>query len=172
VLVGCSSIRFDRQALGQARGEVVAVDLASGQVRWRENVPGGVLGPIAVEGDAAVYTSTDGKVTARRCSNGQHLWTYDAKSPFFAGAAIAAKTVYVADLKAVVHALNLADGKPQWTLDVAGHAAVQARGAVFGSPVVHGGDLYLATCNLEGEADEPAVVVCLSDKKPGGKRLQ
>jgi len=167
VLVGCSSIRFDRNLLGQARGEVVAVDLASGQVRWRENVPGGVLGPIAVQGDTAVYTATDGKVVARRCSNGQHLWTYDAKRPFFAGAAIAGRMVYVADLKAVVHALDLAAGKPQWTLDVAGHADVQARGAVFGSPIVCDGDLYLATCNLEGEADQPAVVVCLSDKKPG-----
>jgi hypothetical protein len=33
--------------------------------------------------------------------------------------------------------------------------------------VVDGGDLYLATCNLDGPADQPGVIVCLSDKATG-----
>jgi len=164
VLVGCSNIRFDRKLIGQARGEIVAVDLANGQVRWRQNVGGGVLSPVSVKGDVAVCTSTDGKVTAYNRASGQPVWTYQAKQPFFAGPAIAANTVYVADLKAGVHALNLADGKLQWTHDVAADPAVQAQSMVYGSPVLHGGELYLATCNVEGEANQPCYVVCLSDK--------
>jgi outer membrane protein assembly factor BamB len=169
VLVGCSNIRFDKKLLDKAQGEVVAIDLSNGQVRWRHGVRGGVLSPIAVKGNLAVYTSTEGKIVALNCADGRQVWAYDAKRPFFAGPAIAGQTVYAADLNAAVHAVGLGDGKAQWTLDVAADPAVQARGMVFGSPVVHGGDLYLATCNLEGEADQPTVIVCLSDKSAGAR---
>ena len=80
VLVGCSSIRFDRKLVAQARGEVAAFHLASGKPAWRQPVPGGVLSPVAVKGDVAVYTSTDGRIVARNCQNGQALWTYEAAS--------------------------------------------------------------------------------------------
>jgi outer membrane protein assembly factor BamB len=164
VLVGCSSIRFDRRLIGQAKGEVVAVDLVSGQVRWRHPTPGGVLAAVAVKGEAAVFTTTGGQVIARHCGTGKLLWQYDAGKPFFAGAAIASDTVYAADLTGVVHALRLADGYRQWTFDVCRDPAVQARGMIFGAPLVHGGELFLTTCNLDAETEEPAVIVCLSDR--------
>ncbi|MGD0091349.1 MAG: YdjY domain-containing protein, partial [Planctomycetota bacterium] len=165
VLVGCSNIRFDKKLIEKAQGEVVAVDLASGQVRWRQDMAGGVLSSIAVKGDVAVCTSTGGKVAALNCATGQPLWTYQAKQPFFGGAAIAGETVYVADLKAVVHALNLGNGTVEWTFDLGGDPSVQVRSEAFSSPTVHGGDLYLATCNVDGEADQPCYIVCLSDKR-------
>ena len=164
-LVGCSNIRFDRKLLPQAAGEVVAVELASGQIKWRKDVPGGVLSPVAVKGDVAVFAATDGKVRALDLATGKEKWTYKGPSPFFAGPAVAGGVVYAADLKAVVHAIGLADGKARWTFDVAADRAVQAPGMVFGSPVVSGGAIYLATCNIEGPAaDQPSVVVCLSDQ--------
>lgn len=171
VLVGCSSIRFDRKLIGQAQGEIVAVDLASGQIRWRNDVGGGILSPVAVQGGSAVCTSTAGKVLAFNCANGQRQWAYDAGRPFFAGVAIAGDAVYAADLKSVVHALNLSDGQPRWRFDVAADRSVQTRSFVFGSPLVHGGDLYLATCNLDGETDQPSVIVCLSDKRAAAAAL-
>ena len=164
VLVGGSNIRFDRKLVGQARGEVLAVELASGKVRWRQDAGGGVLSPIAVRGETAVYATTGGAVVARNAGTGQQLWAYAAGQPFFAGPAIAGDVVYAADLKSTVHAVQLANGAKLWTFDVAADLAVQSRSMPFGSPVVHGGDLYLATCNLDGEADQPSVVVCLSDR--------
>jgi outer membrane protein assembly factor BamB len=165
VLVGCSSIRLDPKAIANARGEIVAVELDSGKVRWRKEVPGGVLASVAVKAGMALFTATDGKVRAWDAFSGQERWIYDAKAPFFAGPAVTATTVYVADLKGVVHALNLADGKEQWRLDLATDATTRAPGMVYGSPIVHGGRLYLATCNL-GETQEQAtnVVVCIGDK--------
>ena len=165
VIVGCSSIRLEKKLLPEAKGEVVAFDLANGKVRWRMDVPGGVLSPVAVKGDTAVFAATDGKVRAVNADGGQPKWTYDAGAPLFAAPAVAGGMVYAADLKAVLHAIVLADGKPQWKLDVGGHPAVQLPGMVFGSPVVHGGQIYLATCNQEGDwIDQPCVVACVSDK--------
>jgi len=164
VLVGCSSIRFDRKLIPKAAGEVIAFDLFGGTVLWRQKAGGGVLSAIAVKDGLAVYTSTDGKVTARKCDTGKLVWTYDAKRPFFAGPALAGDVVYAVDLQTVAHAINLADGKVLWNFDVASDLAVQTRTSVFGSPIVSGGNLYLATCNLDGKTDQPSAVVCLSDK--------
>ncbi len=165
VIVGCSNIRFDPKAIPGGKGEIVAVDLTNGNVKWRKDVPGGVVSPVAVKDGLAIFTATDGKVRAWDAATGQEKWSHDAKAGFFAGPAIAGGTVYVADLKSVVHALSLADGKPQWMLDLAGDANIKAAGMVYGSPVVHAGRLYLATCNLESEsAREPTAVVCIGEK--------
>jgi len=168
VLVGCSSIRFDRKGIPGAKGEVLAVNLENGQVLWRKELPGGVLSAVAASGDLAVATATDGTVRAWTVANGAEKWTYQAGAPFFAGPAVAGGSVYAADLKGVVHAVSLADGKAEWTFNVAADPAVQGPGMFFGSPVVHGGDLFLATTNLDGDQpNQPSVVVCLSDKMAG-----
>ena len=79
VLVGCSNIRFDKKLLRQAKGQIVAVELATGKVRWKKDVPGGVLSPVAVSGDTAVFTATDGHVYAWDAATGNEKWSYDAQ---------------------------------------------------------------------------------------------
>lgn len=165
VLVGCSSIRFDRKLLGEARGEVVALDLNTGQVKWRKQPGGAVLSPIAVKGDVAVYSSTDKVIVARNINSGASLWYWkEGKEPFFAGVSIAGDTIYAADLYANVYAINLADGKLQWDMQLSAENAVQSKSMVFGSPIVHGGDLYVATCNPDGDTPQSSYVVCISNK--------
>jgi outer membrane protein assembly factor BamB len=164
VLVGCSSIRLDPRAVPGARGEVVAVELDTGKVRWRREVPGGVLSSVAVKAGLAVFTATDGKVRAWDAFTGLERWSYDAGAPFFAGPAVTDRTVYAADLKGVVHALDLADGKKRWALDLAADPAT-TKGTVYGSPVVHRGRLYLATASPgEQAARARNVVVCIGDQ--------
>ena len=164
VLVGCSSIRFDQKLIPHSAGEVVAVDLAGGQVKWRKDVPGGVLSPVAICGDLAVFTATDGRIRCWSAQDGQEKWSYDAGVPFFAGPAAAGGVIYAADIKAVLHAVSLADGKGIWKLDVSGDPAVQLPGMVFGSPIVQGGMIYLATCNMEtAAADQPCAVACVGE---------
>jgi outer membrane protein assembly factor BamB len=165
VLVGCSSIRLDPKAIAGAAGEVVAVELDTGKVRWRRDVPGGVLSSVAVREGLAIFTATDGKVRAWDAFTGQERWTYEAGAPFFAGVAVAGRTVYAADQRGVVHAISLADGKKQWTLDLATDLATKAPGMVYGAPVVHGGRLYVATCNLgDGAAGTANLLVCIGEK--------
>ncbi len=164
IVIPTSSIRFDPQKLTEGRGEVRGINFG-GIEHWRLPVPGGVVSPVATVGTFIVFTATDGKVRAYDIGNGAvQKWTYDAKAPFFAGPAIAGGMVYVADLKGVVHALSLTDGRKLWTLDLASDP-IKAPGMVYGSPVVHGGRLYVATCNLEGaNARKPTAVVCVGEK--------
>lgn len=166
-VIGSSSIRFDPKLIPVGKGEVVAVALDTGAVKWREQIPGGIVSSVAVAGaeKLAVFAATDGKVRALSLADGTTKWTYDGGAPFFAAPAVVAGVAYVADLKGVVHAVKLADGQGVWKFDLPSDAAVRAPGMVYGSPIVDGGRIYLATCNLEGSGvRQPTVVVCLGDK--------
>jgi outer membrane protein assembly factor BamB len=144
---------------------VVAVETDTGKIVWQKEVPGGVLSAVAVKAGLAIFTATDGKVRAWDAFTGKERWSYDARAPFFAGPAVTDKTVYAADLKGGAHAINLADGRKEWALDLATDPATKAPGMVYGSPVVHRGRLYLATCNPVGERGPTTnVVVCIGDK--------
>jgi outer membrane protein assembly factor BamB len=165
VVVGGSTIGYDPKALAGARGEVAALTLADGKVRWRKAVPGGIVSCVALADGAAVATATDGKVRAFELRGGLRRWVYDAGAPFFAPPAVAGGVVYAADLKGVVHAIGLKDGRGRWTLDLGSAAEVKAPGMVYAGPVVHGGRLYVATCNLEGpHAQQPTAVACIGPR--------
>lgn len=165
-LAGCSSIRFDTDAIDKATGEVVAVHLDTGRVAWRRQVPGGVLSTLAVKDGLAIFTATDGKLRAWQVETGKEAWAYDARHPFFAGPAVAGGAVYAADLTGLLHAVQLANGRPQWVFDVVNAAGTQLPGMVYGSPVVQRGQIYLTTCNVQGpNAGKPGMVVCVGDRQ-------
>jgi outer membrane protein assembly factor BamB len=167
VVVSGSTIGYDPKAISDARGLVAAYSLADGREKWKKEVKGGMVSCVALTKDLAIATATDGKVRAFDLANGQPRWTtpYDARAPFFAAPAVAGDTVYVGDLRGVVHALGLADGKPKWTLDLATAPEVKSPGMIYGGPVVAGGRVYVATCNLEGpHARQPTAVVCIGEK--------
>ena len=164
ILVGCSSVRLEPRDVPMAQGEVVAVALSDGAVKWRKEIPAGVVSAIAVKDGVAVFTATDGCVRAWDLATGQERWKTDAAAPFFASPAVAGDVVYVADLKGVVQALKLTDGKQIWKLDLASDPTVKASGMVYGGPVVSAGRLYVATCNMESATRTATAVVCVGEK--------
>jgi len=165
VVVAGSTAGYDVKALQGAKGDLAAFDLATGQPKWRKEVPGGVLGGVALADGLAIVCATDGKVRAYDLASGERKWIYDARTPIFAPPAIAAGVAYAGDLKGVVHAIALADGKGKWTLDLGSDPEVKSPGMIYASPVLHGGKLYVATCNIDGAfARQPTVVVCIGSK--------
>ena len=64
--------------LGQADGEVVAVDAADGSLVWSARVPGDPLGGTAVVGDLVVTALLDGTLVALHRDDGDVVWTDDA----------------------------------------------------------------------------------------------
>jgi len=166
VVVCGSSVNFDPKSLKGAKGDVVAFDLMTGQEKWRKEVPtGGILGCPALTDDTIITTATDGKVRAFNLADGERKWIYDAKTPFFAPVALGKDVVYAGDLKGEIHAINLADGTAKWKLDLGNDPALKAPGGIYGGPVLHGGRLFVATCNLDGAfTRQPTAVVCIGDK--------
>ncbi len=163
VLVSSSSIRYEPQAIAGARGEVIALKLDDGSVLWRREVDAGVLGSVVAAGDLAVFTDTAGRVQALDAKTGAPRWAAKGDGAYFAGPAVAKETVYVADLKGIVQGIALADGKSLWKLDLA--AAAGSPGMVYGSPALHRGRLYVATCNHEGaSAGQPTLLACIGSE--------
>ncbi len=164
VLLPQSTMRYDPKELASAKGEVLALKAADGSVAWRRDTSGAVLATVAATKDLALVCDTGGQVMALEAKSGQPRWTYKGGAAFFAGAAVAGDTVYAADIEGIVHAMSLADGKGRWKLDLGTDPAVKAPGMVYGSPIVHGGRLYVATTNLEGKAaGGETVIVCIGD---------
>ena len=160
-----SSVGYAVGELKGAKGEVVALDLATGAVKWRKDLPGGSVGCAALAGGVAVVTATDGKVRAFALADGERRWTYDARAPLFAPPAVAAGVVYVGDLAGAVHAIDLATGAALWRLDLAADAKVKSPGMVYAGALVHGRRLYVGTVNLEGpNARKGTAFVCVGDK--------
>jgi outer membrane protein assembly factor BamB len=165
VVVGASTIGYDTKAIKGAKGEIMALDLDTGKVQWRKPVKGGIVSTVALTGDLAIATATDGKVRAFELADGSQRWNYDAGAPLFAPPAVVAGVAYVGDLQGIIHAIDVATGTDRWKLDLGKHPQVMAPGMVYGGPVVHGGRLYVATCNIEGpHAQEPTVIVCIGHR--------
>ncbi|MBV8881811.1 MAG: PQQ-like beta-propeller repeat protein, partial [Planctomycetaceae bacterium] len=165
VIVPCSTIRYDPKELGAAKGEVLAIKAADGKVEWRKDMSGAILATAAAVGDVTIICDTEGQVRALDLKSGNPRWAAKCGGAFFAGPAVAGDAIYAADIEGVVFSVGLADGKARWKLDLGSDAAVKAPGMVYGSPIVHGGRLYLGTSNLEGKsAGADTVIVCIGDK--------
>jgi outer membrane protein assembly factor BamB len=164
VVVSGSSIGYDPKAIKGAKGALTAFDLATGDEKWHKDVKGGVVSCAALTDDAAVVTATDGKVRAFELATGEPRWNTEAKAPLFAPPAVVGGVVYVGDLKGVLHAIDLADGGEKWALDLAADP-VKAPGMIYGGPSVHGGRIFIATCNLaDNGKGTPTAIVCIGEK--------
>jgi outer membrane protein assembly factor BamB len=163
VVVGSSNIRFDQTLAFKGQGEVAALNLADGKPKWQRKVTGGVLSPVCVHSDLAIFTATDGKVRALDMAEGRLKWSYEANSPMFAGVAVDGKSVYAADLNGIVHCIDMTNGAKRWTLNLGSDPAVKAPGMVYGSPTLAGGKLYVATCNINRQPQDCAIV-CIGEE--------
>lgn len=105
-----------------SRAELVALNTASGKVRWQVNLEGGNLsGPVAANGlvhvtrtrgygESAVH-SFDGQTGRRR-------WLYPARDLISTVPVVAAKTIVIVRRDGRVHGLNDQTGRVRWTRDL------------------------------------------------------
>jgi outer membrane protein assembly factor BamB len=164
LILGGSTIGYEPDAVKGAKGEITALHLATGKVKWRQDVDGGILSSAALAGGLAIAACTDGKLRAFDVASGAPRWTYQGQAPFFAPPAIAASVVYGADLGGLIHAVNLASGKPIWKFNLARDPKVAASGMIYGGPVMDNHRLFVATCDLQGRGGRTTVVACIGDQ--------
>lgn len=164
IVITTSSISYDPKLIEGAKGEVMALDLKTGKEKWKKNIPAGVLGCACLNKDTAVFTATDGKLRTFSLVDGSRVSIYDCKATLFSPAALVGTIAYVADLKGIIHAVDTKNGTAQWTLDL-GKDPINLPGMNYGGITAHGGKLYLATCNLEGEfTRKPTAIFCFGNK--------
>lgn len=134
------------RAAGDAGG-LVALDLATGAVRWRATTPYPITAAPAVDGDVVVATLGDGEVRAFSLADGAPRWQHaiaagvDSLAASLWAPPVIADGVVYAGVEGRFEALDAATGEPVWS--IAQHPAYPWLGSLA-APAVSG-DLVLAS---------------------------
>jgi outer membrane protein assembly factor BamB/predicted phosphodiesterase len=99
---------------GNQNGLVEALDLKKGKLQWKFQTGGPVFSSPAVNGNKIVFGSTDGNVY---CINdkGKLLWKHGFDAAVLGAPEIKNNTVYIGGSDHSFRAINLNDGKLQWS---------------------------------------------------------
>ena len=110
-------------------------------------------------------TATDGKVRAFDLATGERRWIYDAKTPFFAPAGRRGRRRLRRRSQGRDPRHRPRRRRREVEARPGRRPGVKAPGMIYGGPVVQGGRLYVATCNLaDNGKGTPTVVVCIGEK--------
>jgi len=110
--------------VGTRDGDALALDLETGEQRWKARLSSEVLASPAIDADMVVVQTLDGRVTALRLDTGEHLWSYEEVVPVLtlhgtSAPLIREARVYSAFASGKVVVLEKATGVPVWERRVA-----------------------------------------------------
>ncbi|WP_288400381.1 outer membrane protein assembly factor BamB [uncultured Acinetobacter sp.] len=144
--------------LGNRKGELFALDQATGSQKWSAKLSGAILSPSLIQSGRVITIANDGTVFAHDAVTGQQVWAYKLPNVQFslrgqpAPVRLDERTVVVASANAYVYALDVISGVPRFQRRVAvsdGRSDIQRLIDVVGDPVVAG--QYLVTTSFQGQ---------------------
>jgi eukaryotic-like serine/threonine-protein kinase len=115
--------------VGGGDGDLVALDLASGKLRWKYTT-GNLIGESspAVSGDAVYIGDLGGVLHAVNVRDGKPLWTFKTMGEIKASPVVTDGVVLVGSYDTHLYAVDARTGKPRW--DVATKGMVHATAGV------------------------------------------
>nr|QLG20598.1 outer membrane beta-barrel assembly protein BamB [uncultured bacterium] len=133
-------------AVGTAKGEVLALDAASGKTLWTARVSSEVLAPPAIADGLVVVRSGDSRIVGLEALDGKRRWMYQRNVPALALRSYASvlnvgKTTYVGFAGGKLVALANNNGSTAWEATVAspkGTTELERITDVISSPVLAG----------------------------------
>ena len=131
-------------AVGNEKGEVVALDAQSGKLRWKARVSSEVLAAPAVGEGLVMVRSIDSRVFAFAVEDGKRRWVYQRPAASLivrttAGIVISGDTAYAGFSGGKLAAIALGNGGLRWEATVAlpkGATELERVTDVVGDPVV------------------------------------
>jgi alcohol dehydrogenase (cytochrome c) len=79
--------------LGRPTGELVALDVGTGAIRWKHSFPTSVFGPTTPTNDLVFANTYDGTLFAFKTDSGKQVWRQKVSSPTEGGMAISGDTL-------------------------------------------------------------------------------
>lgn len=143
--------------VGSQKGELVALDLATGKPRWRYKTVEGIgeSSPAVSAALGLVFVGDlSGTFHAVRIANGQAAWTFKTKAEIKSSPVLAGDKVIIGSYDGNLYGLDAKSGTQAWL--------VHTENYVHGTPAVVDGIAYLAGC------DEVFRAVRVSDGKDLG----
>ncbi len=127
------------------------------RVRWKFEIPNGVVSQIEATKDFAYFTGGDGKLYCLALENGKTVWTYDLRNPVASRPRIIGDELYLVTSDDVLLSLEASTGKWKW----------HYRRRNVSGPVIHGATqpLVIGDSIWVGFADGALVSVSRKDGK-------
>lgn len=135
-----AAIAGDVVYVGAHSGELVALDLESGRLRWRYSAgnPIGESSPAVAEGRVYVGDLA-GVVHAVRASDGQKVWTYETGAEVKASPVVTEETVLVGSYDGYLYGLAAETGELRWR--------AETQGPVHATAALLDGVTFVAGCD-------------------------
>ena len=129
---------------GSGKGELLALDRANGQVRWKAPLSSQVTGQLLIVADIVIARTGDGRVHGLAIGDGSRKWLYTRNLPALSlrgsgGMAVRDGVLYVGFPGGKLVALNAANGAQLWEATVAlprGATELERVADVMGDPAV------------------------------------
>jgi len=123
-----------------SNGDLVAIDLASGKLRWKY-ATGGLIGESspAVGGGQVFFGDLNGTVHAVSAADGSKRWTFKTGGEVKSSPTIAGDLVLIGSYDTNLYALDSRTGKVRWKL--------MTDGPVHATAAVHGDVVYITGCD-------------------------
>ncbi len=125
--------------VGDITDGLTGLDTATKAEKWTNTQALGkwIAGSIIVD-STIVAPSSDGDVFAVSSQNGQQIWKYAAKGPFWATPVTDGKVVYAPSMDHFLYALNISDGNLVWKKDL-------GAASIYGLTLDKEGTIYIGT---------------------------
>ncbi len=126
--------------VGVASGDLLALDLASGSLRWKyaTGVSIGESSP-AVGGSTVFFGDLTGTIHAVNARDGSRLWTFKTNGEVKSSPTLVGDLVLIGSYDTHLYALEARTGKLRWKL--------QTNGPVHATPAVRDGIVYITGCD-------------------------
>ena len=129
---------------GGGKGELLALDLASGQLRWKVALSSEVTGQLLAVADTVIARTGDGRVHGLSAADGSRKWLYSRNLPALSlrgsgGMVVRDDVLYIGFPGGKLVALNAANGAQLWEATVAlprGATELERVADVMGNPVL------------------------------------
>jgi outer membrane protein assembly factor BamB/predicted MPP superfamily phosphohydrolase len=109
--IGCSG---NLAVYANTKGEIVALNLTSGEKAWRYQTSGKIYSTPAIAKNRVVCASTDNSIYCLDLKTGKLRWTFSGKKSIVASPVIDQNAVYIGSSEGVFRSINLLSGKLNW----------------------------------------------------------
>ncbi|HXG68962.1 MAG TPA: PQQ-binding-like beta-propeller repeat protein [Blastocatellia bacterium] len=122
------------------KGELVAVDMQSGQLRWKYETPGPIGESSPCAGSEAVFIGDlSGMLHAVSREDGRGLWTFKTNGEIKSSPVLVDGKVLIGSYDEHLYCLSASNGAVLWK--------VRTNGYVHGTPAVHNGMAFVTGCD-------------------------
>ncbi|MGN6112273.1 MAG: outer membrane protein assembly factor BamB [Luteimonas sp.] len=154
--------------VGGLEGDVLALDAATGDVKWQAKVGTEVLAAPAIGQGLVLVRSIDGRVTAFDAASGERRWFWEKEAPALTvrgngSPLLAPGAAFIGNDDGTISALTLSNGAQIWEQLVStgeGRSELDRMADVDGTPVLDGTTIYATsykgqTLSIDGPTGRP-----------------